>query len=105
MITLPQISFPQDCFQNKYGIMPLRQHGGSYPYASFNSQGNTKVNDYCMAVGVMLRGSTADGWYQNANGSTVPTAILIGPTDATITSPLALSCGLSEALNRAFGFE
>lgn len=52
--------------------MPLRQHGGSYPYASFNDKGNTKVTDYFMAVGVMLRGSTADGWSQDANGFDSP---------------------------------
>ena len=40
-----------------YGIMPLQQYGGSYPYKSSNKQGHTAVNDYCMAVGVMLAGS------------------------------------------------
>ncbi|KAL9989405.1 hypothetical protein ACROYT_G003952 [Oculina patagonica] len=62
----------KDCFQNRYGIMPFGQHGGSYPYASFNSRGNTKVTDYCMAIGVMLQGSRADGWSQNANGFDSP---------------------------------
>ena len=52
--------------------MPLQQHGGSYPYASVNRQGNTGVNDYCMAVGVMSAGSSADGWSQNANGFDSP---------------------------------
>ena len=49
--------------------MPLRQHGGSYPYASYNRQGNTVANDYCMAVGVMLAGAKANGWIQNHYGS------------------------------------
>lgn len=52
--------------------MPLQQHGGSYPYASFNRQGNTEVNDYCMAVGVT--GSGADGWSQNGNGFDSPSS-------------------------------
>lgn len=52
--------------------MPLPQHGGSYPYASFNTQGNTQTNDYCMAVGVLRAGSSADGWTQNANGYDSP---------------------------------
>jgi len=62
------------CYQNKYGIMPYQRHGGSYPYASFNNKGNTKVNDYCMAVGVMRRGSIADGWSQDANGFDSPSS-------------------------------
>lgn len=65
---------PQVCYQNKYGIMPYQRHGGSYPYASFNNKGNTKVNDYCMAVGVMRRGSIADGWSQDANGFDSPSS-------------------------------
>ena len=55
-----------------YRIMPFQQHGGSYPYASINKQGNTAVKDYCMAVGVMLAGSKANGWSQNANGYDSP---------------------------------
>ena len=62
----------QVCYQNKYGIMPLQQHGGSYPYTSFNSQGNTKVQDYCMSVGVLAKGSSANGWSQNANSYDSP---------------------------------
>ena len=54
--------------------MPYQQHGGSYPYASVSNQGNTKVNDYCMAVGVMRPGSAADGWSQNANGFDSPSS-------------------------------
>lgn len=52
--------------------MPLRYHGGSYPYASYNPQGNTIVKDYCMAVGVLRAGSKADGWTQSANGYDSP---------------------------------
>ena len=55
-----------------YGIMPLQQYGGSYPYTSSNKQGHTAVNDYCMAVGVMLAGAKANGWSQNANGYDCP---------------------------------
>ena len=62
----------QVCYQNKYGIMPLQQHGDSYPYTSYNRQGNTKVNDYCMAVGVLAKGSNENGWSQNANGYDSP---------------------------------
>ncbi|CAB3991343.1 Hypothetical predicted protein [Paramuricea clavata] len=58
----------QVCYQNKYGIMPLPQHGGSYPSATYNTAGNTRTKDYCMAVGVQKRGTTADGWTQNGNG-------------------------------------
>ena len=46
--------------------MPLWQHGGSYPYASFNTRGNTAVNDYCMGMGVMMKGFRVHGWYQDA---------------------------------------
>ncbi|XP_028392656.1 uncharacterized protein LOC114517196 [Dendronephthya gigantea] len=60
------------CYQNKYAIMPHPQHGGSYPSASYNTAGNTRTNDYCMAVGVLKSGRTADGWRQNANGYDSP---------------------------------
>ncbi len=52
--------------------MPLAQHGGSYPSATYNTLGNTKTNDYCMAVGVQKKGKSADGWSQNANGYDSP---------------------------------
>lgn len=61
------------CYQNKYGIMNLQVHGGSYPYASFNKKGNTLVRDTCMAVGVMSSGS-AFGFTQNNNGYDTPTS-------------------------------
>ena len=48
--------------------MPIGGHGGSYPYASYNTRGNTAVNDYCMGVGVMMKGAKVHGWVQNANG-------------------------------------
>ena len=60
--------------------MPLQQYGGSYPYTSSNKQGHTAVNDYCMAVGVMLAGSKAKGLSQNANGTTVQRITMIGLT-------------------------
>ncbi|CAB4007783.1 Hypothetical predicted protein, partial [Paramuricea clavata] len=58
----------QVCYQNKYGILPLSYHGGSYPSATHNTAGNTRVKDYCMSVGVQKTGTTADGWTQNGNG-------------------------------------
>ena len=54
--------------------MPLRVHGGSYPYASYDTAGNTAANDYCMAVGVLAKGSTVHGWSQNANGYDSPSS-------------------------------
>jgi len=62
------------CYQNKFGIMPLGPHGGSYPFASYNTAGNTATNDYCMSVGVLAKGSTAHGWSQNANGYDSPSS-------------------------------
>jgi len=55
------------CYQNRYGIMNYREHGGSYPSAAFNLPGNTVTGDTCMAVGVMSSG-TAFGFSQNNNG-------------------------------------
>jgi hypothetical protein len=52
--------------------MPHPKHGGSYPSAARNTAGNTRVKDYCMAVGVQKTGTTADGWTQNANGYDSP---------------------------------
>ena len=52
--------------------MPLPQHGGSYPSATYNTAGNTNTNDYCMAVGVQKTGTTVHGWTQNANGYDSP---------------------------------
>jgi len=54
--------------------MPYIAHGGSYPYASYNTAGGTATNDYCMSVGVMAKGSTAHGWSQNANGYDSPSS-------------------------------
>ncbi|XP_078370852.1 uncharacterized protein LOC144654565 [Oculina patagonica] len=62
------------CNQNKFGIKPSSVHGGSYPYASYNTAGNTAANDYCMAVGVLAKSSTAHGWSQNANGYDSPSS-------------------------------
>ncbi|XP_015777068.1 PREDICTED: uncharacterized protein LOC107355072 isoform X2 [Acropora digitifera] len=58
----------KNCYQNKFGIMPLSNHGGSYPCASYNTAGNTDTNDNCMAVGVMKKHSTAHGWSQSGQG-------------------------------------
>ena len=52
--------------------MPNANHGGSYPYASYNTAGNTATNDYCMSVGVITKRSTAHGWSQNADGYDSP---------------------------------
>ena len=64
----------QICYQNKFGILPYVTDGGSYPYASYNTAGNVGRNDYCMAVGVMSKGSTAHGWSQNANSYDSPSS-------------------------------
>ncbi|XP_066272316.1 uncharacterized protein [Branchiostoma lanceolatum] len=56
------------CYQNRYGIMPLPQHGGSYPSVTTNTAGNTSVRDICMAIGVQRSGTNAHGWSQNGNG-------------------------------------
>ncbi len=62
------------CFQNKFGIMPFYQHGGSYPYASQNYDGNTTSSDVCMAVGVMTLTTVAtSGFTQNGQGYDQPT--------------------------------
>ena len=52
--------------------MPFAYHGGSYPSATVNTAGNTRINDYCMSVGVQKKGTTADGWTQNGNGYDSP---------------------------------
>ena len=46
------IAGSRGCYQNRYGIMPLQPHGGSYPGAWYNPNGNTGGRDTCMAVGV-----------------------------------------------------
>lgn len=38
------------CYVNKYGVMPLNGHGGSYPAALYNDRGNTAPNEYCYSV-------------------------------------------------------
>ena len=53
-------------------MMPISHHGGSYPSATFNTAGNTKTGDYCMAVGVQKTGATADGWTQTKYGYDLP---------------------------------
>ena len=62
----------QSCFQNKYGIMPDFNQGGSYPSTTYNKAGMTKENDYCMAIGVLKPGKTAEGWTQNGSGYDSP---------------------------------
>ena len=54
--------------------MPAGTHGGSYPYASYKTAGDTDNNDYCMAVGVVAKGSTAHGWSQSAYGYDSPSS-------------------------------
>ena len=60
------------CYQSVYGVMPLQQHGGSYPAATYNIAGNTSVSDWCMAVGVQTQGTSAHGFSQNRNGYDAP---------------------------------
>jgi hypothetical protein len=62
-----------NCFQNTYGINPLQLHGGSFPSATQNAQGNTNPCDLCMSVGVLPQGQSADGFDQNGNGYDQPT--------------------------------
>ena len=70
----PLFCLLQICYHNKYEMMPLGVHGGSYPYASVNTDGGTATNDYCMAVGVTAKGSTAHGWTQNGNAYDSPSS-------------------------------
>ena len=56
----------------RYGIMPFPEHGGSYPYASQNPEGNTSEHDSCVGVGVLVNGSFANGFSQNGNGFDAP---------------------------------
>lgn len=61
----------KQCWQTKYGVMPLSAHGGSYPAATVNTHGNTATRDLCMAVGVQP-GGDQDGFGQNNNGYDAP---------------------------------
>ena len=62
-------------WQNQYGIMKLMDHGGSYPAATINDQGNTFPDDFCLAVGVLPSGSNStNGFTQNGNGYDAPTS-------------------------------
>ena len=75
------------CYQNIYGIMPLAQHGGSYPAASINAAGNTNGGDLCMAVGVLDSGS-ANGFTTNGNGFDAPSSASDWPNAAYNVAPL-----------------
>ena len=55
-------------------MMSYPLHGGSYPSVSYDTAGNTAGNDYCMAVAVLPKGSTAHGWSQNGNGYDNPSS-------------------------------
>ncbi|MBI4701275.1 MAG: hypothetical protein HY744_08970 [Deltaproteobacteria bacterium] len=61
------------CWQNKYGIMAIDVHGGSFPAATLNPQGNTTGGDWCLAIGVQTGGSV-HGFSQNGNGFDAPSA-------------------------------
>ena len=67
------------CYQNDYGILPADLHGGSYPYTSYNTVGNTGGNDNCMSVGVMVMGTNANGYGQNGNGFDAPSSDITWP--------------------------
>lgn len=71
-ITVTGHSGSGTCWSNPTGMMPLREHGGSYPGAFYNAAGNTTGSDWCMAVGVQLTGTTVDGFTQNGNGFDAP---------------------------------
>ena len=64
----------ETCFQNRFGIMKLSDHGGSYPAATINDQANTFPNDLCLAVGVQPTSSTFNGFSQNGNGYDAPSS-------------------------------
>ena len=77
----------ETCFQNRYGIMKLFDHGGSYPTASKNDIGNTFPDDLCLAVGVQPAGSF-NGFTQNQNGYDAPTSDTDWPNDALQGAPM-----------------
>lgn len=55
--------------------MPYSLHGGSYPYTSSAAGGGRlDVNEYCMAVGVNTKGSTANGWTNNGHANDCPSS-------------------------------
>jgi len=60
------------CFQSVYGIMPLKEHGGSSPSATVNAAGGTNGGDLCMAIGVTS--GSFDGFTQNGNGYDQPSS-------------------------------
>lgn len=62
------------CYTNKYGLMPIEVHGGSYPGTWLNADGNTGGGDLCSAVGVIKQGEVVDGWSQNTGGHDGPTS-------------------------------
>lgn len=76
-----------NCYQNNAGIMPQETHGGSYPYASMNPDGNTGGSDWCMAVGVMQTDNAADGFTQNGNGFDAPTSEVDWPGGSLQSEP------------------
>ena len=61
-----------NCYQNKYGILQIREGGGSYPSAQVNGAGNTSPGDNCMSVGVQPSGTHHDGYSHNGNGYDQP---------------------------------
>jgi len=76
------------CYQNVYGIMPWDLHGGSYPSAPRNEAGNTSPDDWCMAVGVMLEDTNANGFGQNNNGWDAPSAESTWPNGDYSSPPI-----------------
>ena len=79
-----------------YGIMPLQQYDGSYPYTSSNKQAHTAVNDYCMAVGVMLAGAKATDGVRTPTDTTVQRITVTGLTHNIVTSLPISFCGSDE---------
>lgn len=70
------------CYQDRTGINPRPEHGGAYPYASFNAAGNTLGNDVCMGIGTTLVNTTVDGFTQNGNGYDAPSDETTWPNPA-----------------------
>ena len=75
------------CYQNVYGIMPLTEHGGSYPAAAETAAGNTNSNDLCFAVGTMPATASIDGFTQNGNGYDAPATEATWPNAAFNVTP------------------
>ena len=61
------------CYHNKYGMHRYSYHGGGYPATNDDGTGGgCSVNNWCMFVGVMADGGSANGFTSNNNGNDAP---------------------------------